>query len=573
MQPRSTTPGRNGSKLVPALALAFATAVCLAGIAHAQEEAEDPPQVSIGERLFLETRFAEFFARHAGDVNAPLEQGDPVVDRVETPEASLPGPFAGQSINCRSCHFVDESLDVPGGGMRTYADFARRSPVPAREDGLVATARNSPSLVDSALRDPDGILHLDGEFATTEALVRGTLTGRNFGWLPSERDAAVAHIARVLREDDGSDGLGHELGGAYRDVLAGADSVPAALRLPPAFRVDVDAASDEELLAAVARLVAAYVNQLAFARDERGVFDGSPYDRFLERNGLPRRPRRGERPEVYARRLRRKLARLRHPRFVDEGPFAFHPGRDFAFGPEALEGLRVFLAEPPRGGPGRRHLARGGIGNCVACHVPPDFSDFSFHNTGVTQDEYDAVHGDGAFEALFVPSLEERSLAPDTFLPATEAHPDAREPFRRPASADAPGTTDLGVWNVFANPDFPGPQDRLWRLLCRETLGRARSGRHLLALWRRCSPARLLESSVARFKTPGLRDLGHSLPLMHNGRFDSIPAVLGFYRSVSARARDGRLRNADPEIARIVLLESDVDALAAFLRSLDEDYE
>ena len=47
------------------------------------------------------TRFAEFFASHATDVNLPLAAGDPVVDQTTTTGAPLPGPFAGSSINCR----------------------------------------------------------------------------------------------------------------------------------------------------------------------------------------------------------------------------------------------------------------------------------------------------------------------------------------------------------------------------------------------------------------------------------------------------------------------------------------
>jgi cytochrome c peroxidase len=559
--------------LISGFWIALALATAFGGAARAQDEETDPPEVAIGERLFLETRFAEFFARHASDVNAPLAAGDPVVEQIETTGTPLPGPFAGESINCRSCHFVDESLDVPGGGMRTYADFARRSPVPLREDGLTTAARNAPSLVNSALLDPDGILHLDGEFSNTESLVKGTFTGRNLGWLPGERAQAAAHVARVLREDDGSGDLAREFGGSYRDVFAGAPNVPDELRLTPAFRADVDAASDEELLDAVARLVAAYVNQLAFAQDEDGASIGSPYDRFLEQNGLPRQPRDGETPEAYTRRLRGKLERLKRPRFVNEGPFAFHPDQDFVFGPEELEGLRVFLAEPPRRGLRERDLQRGGVGNCVACHTPPDFTDFSFHNTGVTQTEYDGVHGEGGFERLWVPSLRVRSRSPNEFLPATESHPNAAEPYRRPASSENPDYTDLGVWNVFANADFPEPQLKLWRLLCREQIGNPAKRKRHVARSLRCTPEHLLQSSIARFKTPGLRDLGHSLPLMHDGQFDSVQEVLAFYRRVSRLARAGSLRNGDPEIAGIALSDRDVDALEAFLLSLNEDYE
>jgi hypothetical protein len=54
----------------------------------AQEEEEaDPPQVAIGERLFLETRFAQYFQANSGaDVKAPLAAGDPVVATTRTLE-------------------------------------------------------------------------------------------------------------------------------------------------------------------------------------------------------------------------------------------------------------------------------------------------------------------------------------------------------------------------------------------------------------------------------------------------------------------------------------------------------
>jgi hypothetical protein len=105
---------------------------CSSGAAPAALTESDatPAADSIGEALFLDTRFAEYFAEHMTDVNAPLATGDPVVEQVQTTNGTLPGPFAGQSINCRSCHFVTEFQGVTGGGNRTYADYTTRSPIP-----------------------------------------------------------------------------------------------------------------------------------------------------------------------------------------------------------------------------------------------------------------------------------------------------------------------------------------------------------------------------------------------------------------------------------------------------------
>ena len=121
----------------------------------------------------------------------------------------LAGPFAGQAINCRSCHFVTEFQGVTGAGNRTYSDFTTRSPIPRD-----AAERIRPY---AAQLHADGgfvyvasgplFLHFDGEFASGEDLVVGTLTGRNFGWLPSQYNDAIAHIAKMIREDDGSSQL------------------------------------------------------------------------------------------------------------------------------------------------------------------------------------------------------------------------------------------------------------------------------------------------------------------------------------------------------------------------------
>src|SRR5262249_747637 len=142
-----------------------------------------------------------------------------------------------QSMNCRACHLVDELQDTTGGGVRTYCDFARRSPIPANGDSLATTPRNSPPLVNATLsRGVPTLLHFDGEFATLDDLIIGTLTGRNFGWSPTQASTATAHIANVIRNDNGKNDLAKSFGGGgipYATLLLGTSSkIPKRLVLP-----------------------------------------------------------------------------------------------------------------------------------------------------------------------------------------------------------------------------------------------------------------------------------------------------------------------------------------------------
>src|SRR5262249_7108357 len=86
------------------------------------------------------------------------------------------------------------------------------------------------------------------------------------------------------------------------------------------------------------------------------------------------------------------------------------------------------------------------------------------------------------------------------------------------------------------------------------------------------SPAEALPRTIALFKTPTVRDLGHSDPYLHTGRMDSFREVVRFYQEFSRKARRGEVRNADPELKEIRLDDSAIAPLAAFLRSLNEDY-
>jgi len=476
----------------------------------------------------------------------PLAVGDPVVDSVQTTHGPVPGPFAGQSMNCRSCHLIDEVVDTAG--QRTYADFARHSPIPARDDGATTTTRNSPPLVNAFIARPRRVgffLHFDGEFTTPEALVKATLTGRNYGWLPDERATAIAHIANVIRNDDGTASTAFNFGNVpYAQALSGAAAVlPVDLPLPPQFQIDVTTATDEQVVDAVAELVTQYMLSLVFAQDADGNYNGSAYDLFLVKNGLPRRPRPAESVRAYSHRLRRLLRRLTNPQFVTEadGTLALHD-HPFQFGADELTGLRIFLTES-RHRASAKEQQNGGIGNCVSCHAPPDFTDFSFHNTGATQEEYDSLHGQGAFASLSVPTLQARNADPDQFLPPSAAFPHAQSPFRAVASAAQPGRTDLGLWNIYQNPAFPDPnqQQALQQMICLSSKG--------------CGgqPDRMLDTALGLFKTPGLRDLGHSDPYLHTGRMDSLEDVVTFYRNASTAERAGLLRNGAHELVGMAL--------------------
>ncbi len=599
------------------------------------QRAPDSPLKMAGERLFKETRFAQFFAAHMqqGNVNLPLKQRDLQMEVVKVPRfpgGEVPNPYRGTSMNCRTCHFVDElSHTVTPNGSRSYTDFAPRSHVPAREDGQLTTVRNSSNLVDSLSAPPAlRFLHRDGEFIDATALVISTLTGRNLGWLPGESSQAVAHIARVIREDHGTGLLAKKYGGvSYATLLLGtapelsanSDSLNESPDrvLPPEFRIDVTKASDKQILRAIARIMAGYLATLTFTRT-------SPYDVFLKMNNLPAEPAPGETDLQYSQRLLHQLELLRNPKWVKTGYFKFFIEQQFVFGERELEGLKVFLRLNPQTAktaarqsgwppsfpyiltlPGcslvllglfpvrRRDAARttaslivlgasiivfAGIagalrtaeinrnpvrsthpGNCARCHTPPHFTDFKFHNTGATQDEYDAVHGAGAFARLVIPGYRERKRNPNVFLPVSPRHPNASEVFRSIPAASDPRKVDLGMWNIYANKDFPEPQRRMRALMCLPGSS--------------CSPEQILPLTIARFKTPTVRDLGQSDPYLHSGQMQTIEDVLIFYQRVSALARLDKLRNGDPEIAGISIDDLDVFYLAAFLRSLNEDYE
>lgn len=465
----------------------------------------DSPAVKLGERLFRETRFAQFFFAHQRDLNGALAAGDPSIADLPTwTGANIPNPYAGKSINCASCHLEREAANTAG--VRSLNDYSVRSIVPFRsEDTETHTLRNSPAIEGAVVKGKP--LHFDGEFATSDALIVGGWTGRNFGWLAGEAPQAIRHIAAVIRADNGRfPGAGNAAAKPYRDAFL-------------SFGQDADALGDEALVQLAASFVTAYMESKAprFA---------SPFDRFLAKNSLPRGPAKDELPASFHLRLLESILKKERA-----GKLALQ--ENGGFGSRELSGLKIFLD--------------ANRGNCASCHQMPLFTDFAFHNIGISQLEYDQKNGPGAFMARKFPSLSERTAADI-------------ENARRAPALERPEWADLGLWSVFANPAMPAPQAGLRSLLC------------LTVSERECGVDEvLLESALGRFKTPGLRNLQRGAPFFHDGGTMTIEDAAGNYLILSMMARRDKLRSPDPELKRMRLSGPDRVPLAAFLRSLGED--
>ena len=429
------------------LAFVAAMAICLARPIAANDEAKQAAQIRLGARLFKEDRFAS-------------RKGDLIT-------------------SCAHCHQSNENAEKP----HAFTDSFTRSWVPWRAgDPRREGVRNAPTLLDVTALPR---LHFDGEFASLEELVKGTLAGRNYGWLPGEEDEARRQVYQVILEDQGG--------------------VTYARQFNEAYGVALNTLSADEVMSLIGKAVTAYVRTLRSAQN-------SPYDRFVQANGLDARPAAGESAAAFGQRLLARIADLE-----SRGALKLSPD----FSAEALDGMKLFLRSD-----GERR------GNCVTCHAPPLFTDASFHNLGVSESEYDQVHGEGRFAALRIPD------SADAVRPSRNT--------RETPIESKPERVDLGYWNYVELGDA--------------TLRRAGE-----------SDDRFLQRMIATFKTPTLRNLNYSRPYMHNGAYPSLESALGELIRLSRRARAGRVRAADDELAKIELSESDIHPLIAFLNTLNED--
>lgn len=388
-------------------------------------------------------------------------------------EPDFSTPRGDLPASCASCHLFDEDPQ----GQRAFTDFFNRSWISYREQSPQRfELRNSPTLLDL---DGRHSYHFDGEFSSLEALVRGTFTGRPMGWLPGETSTALALTHKVLLQKPG-----------YLNQFRAA------------FDADISTLSDDQAMDLVARAIAAFLRTLKSPMN-------SPYDKFIRANGFEAKPATGESPNDFGRRLLDSIARK-------ENDKTLVLPKDFT--KDMLAGLKGFMDS--------------GAGNCVICHAPPYFTDNSFHNLGISQVEYDRVHGDGAFQKLAIPRFAKASRPVDIYR-------------QYPVAAEK-NAVDLGYWN-FADP------------VSSPLRGKGET------------PEGFLERMVGAMKTPGLRNLRYSNPYMHNGAYTSLADTVEEIRRLSELARANRVRSADAELSRIRISEDGVRQLAAFLDSLSEN--
>lgn len=489
-------------------------------------------RVDLGEKLFLEDRFSASFFMQSHDPNDLETVGDPELWDLEVFDQTYPHPQRGQHFSCASCHFVDQLSVLQESWVLTYNDFSARSRVPYRTDGNTRTLRNSMNMVMSS-KNEGSPLHWDGEFFSAKDLACSTLVGRNMGWRIGEEKTARAHVVSVLRNDKGEYPTPSDFKDSYVTLFA-------------ELGMKISALSDQELFNESCQLLADYMADLDYSRDEDGEFNGSAYDQFLKLNGVRAYLSDGESHKDYLQYLQLSLKAKKQWKWLETKDLKYHQ-TPAVFGPSELKGLQVFLGE----------------GQCVRCHTPPDFTDSSFHNNGVSQFEYDRIHGVGSFARLKVPQKLLNPQWDQLYLFPTENHPDGEGVYRQTPSKKDPRLVDLGVWNILVHPDRSKVHQPLRERICQS----------LDLDCAQVSQDFLISKSIARFKTPTLRSLGQSAPYFHNGMAKELMDVLAIYRASMIKAQQGKLINVDPVFLDMKLSPGDFRDLEAFLKSLNEDYD
>lgn len=393
-------------------------------------------------------------------------------------ETELNNPGSDFPQSCSGCHFLGK--DPRTGEMRFYADSQERSLLPGFADAEPRrTLRNTPMLLDANRMQR---YYYDGRFSSLEELIEAKLISPHFGWSADESERARDTIYQVLRSAMLVD---------YPDLFQ------------KGYRIDIGSLGRDEAIRWLVRALVDYLDDIVSEQT-------SLWDAFADMNRIPLGTSSGETAKQYAGRVAGRIGN-------QEGRVLIK--RPVGFSKEAYEGFKTFF----------RVEGEASVGNCVSCHVPPAFSDFDFHNTGIAASDFDRANGDDSFASLAIPG-------PEASRPSSTLLSDPRS---------GPGHADLGYWN-FVDLDDP---DSL------------REGE---------SRGDALERRIGAFKTPSLRNLPRTGPYMHNGAFDSIEDAIADIVAINQLARAGKMRAIDDDYRVMNLSEADIGPLVAFLETFDE---
>jgi cytochrome c peroxidase len=384
-------------------------------------------------------------------------------------DSRMSNPGANLAASCSTCH-------VPpfwSNGLNVYSDSLAVSVIPANSrGGKLTTVRNTPSLQDAKLSPA---LNADGEFSNLDGVVRAKLISEHLGWEADQELQAYNEIHALMLNDQGEDLFAD--GSYIEQFKAAAD-------------LNLEALSQEDVITEVVEALKAYMRMIKTRNTS--AYDALTFlNRFNEELGDG-----DDTPQALSGRIYGRIANqegrvlIRFPNIYTE---------------EAYQGYKTFVRVQPTFSSSVEGLEQN-IGNCIACHTPPKFTDGLFHNTGTAQTDYDATHGEGAFAKL-----------------------EAEDAVFARVTADDPLMIDLGRYRV-----HPG------------------------------------EDTIGAFRTPGLRNIELTAPYNHDGKLMTLEDVIRHKIKVSEMAKAGKLRNPHPAYLTMNITEKDVPTLAAFLRTLNE---
>ncbi|NOT29809.1 MAG: cytochrome C peroxidase [Planctomycetes bacterium] len=234
----------------------------------------------------------------------------------------------------------------------------------------------------------------------------------------------------------------------------------------------------------------------------------------------------------------------------DASPFdEFMAGDDGALEPEQLLGLLAFIRRPAPRSSDPVFTAEIGVGNCVACHAGPEFTEAAFTS----------LAAEGELELLEVEEMPELELG-------------------NLVVGDETAFLDVGFSNIGVRPTAEdlgrGAEVNGFPLsFARQALLGLEFAPELPecgGLDQEICPEAERVAADGTFKVPGLRNVALTGPYFHNGGEASLEDVVEFYDR-RGNYGDDNIADLERNMARITITELDEDPLVAFLESLTDE--